>query len=226
MSISVGRRFARSVAIDDFAAPVPPPAVVVSFSKIARFCASDRSTPQARATAAVSSSARRIAARSSGTSTISAADRSVAADAAPSAALPRSFCHFSRLMSALACVASPCRVNASAIAVARSERPPPISPIQVGRSPKLRTTPGPTIVAPCAVRPPSILPAPRIAPSVSSLPRPFWNEIATVSSRIRWRTERAAASLTNALHWNSTTSARATVEASVVAPIAIVRSPP
>ncbi len=85
--------------------------------------------PHARATAAVSSSARRIAARSSGIATISADVMSVAAEAAPSAALPSSFCHFCFRMSALATVGKPWRVNASAIATARSEATPVGSPM-------------------------------------------------------------------------------------------------
>jgi len=46
--------------------------------------------------------------------------RSVIAEMAPSATLPSSFFHFSRLISGLALVGSPAWVNAAAIATVRS----------------------------------------------------------------------------------------------------------
>ena len=49
-------------------------------------------------------------------------------ETAPSATLPSSFFHFSRLMSALVRVGSPWRVKAAAICIARSDRPPASSP--------------------------------------------------------------------------------------------------
>ena len=60
---------------------------------------------------------------------ISTERRSVTAEIAPSATLPSSFFHLSRLISALAETGSPCAVKALAIATARSDSPPAISPI-------------------------------------------------------------------------------------------------
>ena len=117
--------------------------------------------PSALATAAASSTERNTISCSSATRMISNERRSVTAEMAPSATLPSSFFHLSRLMSALALVGRPCRVKASAMAVARADRPPAISPMVVGRSPKLRTTPGASTRPACAVRPPITFCAPR-----------------------------------------------------------------
>ncbi len=78
----------------------------------------------------------------------------------------------------------------------------------------------------CAVSPPSTLGSPSTPASTSSLPRPFWKLIATVFPVKRCLTLLAAASLANALHWNSTRSQARISLASVVAPTLIARSPP
>src|ERR1700682_940402 len=80
--------------------------------------------------------------------------------------------------------------------------------------------------APCAVSPPSMCSAPTILPIVSSLPRPFWNEITTVEGFTTCCTERAAASFAKALHWNRMTSATPSDRGSAVAGTRTERSPP
>src|ERR1041385_2854380 len=226
VSISVGRLRMMSSRIEDLELPVPPPEVSTSFINTERASATSSATPSAFATAAASSTARNTISCSSGMRMISTERRSVTAEIAPSATLPSSFFHFSRLMSALAVTGRPCAVKALAIATVRSLKPPFISPMYVGRSPKLRTTPGPSARPACAVSPPTTLLSPRTPASVCSLPIPFWNVIATVSPSNRCFTLFAAASFANALHWNSTTSALLISVASVVAFTLMSRSPP
>ena len=168
----------------------------ITFSSIWSASSAGITTPSALATASPSFKSKSATTREPGVSNTSLpslalivvhtwlaylSDRSVSVDIGLTAKLYNSLHQICFLISVLASLGSPCSLNSVHNWLTLSDFLPSISPTQLVRFVWALIWPGPSMLAPWAVRPPKTFSWPTSSAINSSLPRPFWKEMKTVS---------------------------------------------